>query len=317
MVVRAAPPPFQHAKADIILRSSDNVDFRVFTLFLNLASSSFDTIIEQSNQIEDDLPIVSVEENHKVLDMWLRFCYPSSLAEDPVLDDFEDILPILEAARKYSLKRLEDKVREALKSRMEKEPLRCFALAMRGQLTAEATLAAVYTLREPLIPARFPEIDLITAAELLMLLTYHHKCGILVQALGKHLSWITRSGSREWMTSGSCDCRSDTRFSLRVNSQQIQPLEWWCDYMESTLASLLDKPSGHTVHAGLSTVVRDVRGAGCPRCCSNILENMTAFAQLFSKEVDVWTEKVDVSTGNIDHLLTEIQVISDAHVLLK
>jgi len=81
-------PAFLHAKADIILRSCDGVGFRVITFFLTLASSSFNSFIEQaaqSDQIEDDLPIVSVEENHRVLDIWLRFCYPSTLVEDPPL----------------------------------------------------------------------------------------------------------------------------------------------------------------------------------------------------------------------------------------
>lgn len=294
-----AAPPFLHAKADIILRSSDGVDFRVITLFLNLASSSFDSFIEQaaqSDQIEGDLPIVPVEENHRVLDIWLRFCYPSTLAEDPPLHELEDIIPVLEAARKYSLKPLEHKVRQALKSRMEKEPLRCFALAMRAQLNIEATLAAEYTLRQPLIPARVPEIDLITAKELLALLTYHQRCGISVQSLGVDLSWITSnvwlnstySTGYQWIISASCGCESGSRFLLGGQ----RPLKWWSDYMEQSLMSLYDKPSGHTVLVGVGDAVRGVRATGCSHCCSNILVNMTEFAELFSRKVDMLTAKV-------------------------
>ncbi|KAG0709466.1 hypothetical protein DFH29DRAFT_888700 [Suillus ampliporus] len=276
-------PLFLHAKADIILRSSDGVDFRVFTLFLNLASSSFHSIIEQaaqSHQIEGDLPIVSVEENHRVLDIWLRFCYPSTLAEDPPLNDIEDIIP--------------HKVRQALRSRMEKEPLTCFAVAMRAQLDTEAALAAEYTLRQSLIPVRVPEIDLITAKELLALLTYHQRCGIAVQCLGKDLSWITGShrttASYQWIISGSCNCEPGSQFLL--NGQQ--PLKWWSDYMEKNLTSLFDKPSGHTVLACVSDAVRGVRAAGCSQCCSNILVNMTEFAQLFSMKVATLTAKVNL-----------------------
>jgi hypothetical protein len=292
MVTQAcASPPFQHAKADIILRSSDGIDFRVFTLFLNLASSSFDSIIEQvrqsGGQNEGDLPIVSVEETHRVLDTCLRFCYPPTLSEDPALDDFDDILPVLEAARKYALRPLENKVRQVLKSRMEKEPVRCFALAMRAHLATEATLAAEYTLRQPLIPVKFPEINFITATKLLALLTYHQKCGILVQSLGKDVSWITR-GNHQWIIGGSCGCESGDKFLL--NGQR--PLKWWCDYMENTLASLSDKPSGHTVQTGLSAVVRNVRATGCSQCCSNILMNMTVFTQVFSTNIDILTRKV-------------------------
>ncbi|KAG2051072.1 hypothetical protein BDR06DRAFT_959573, partial [Suillus hirtellus] len=295
-----ATPPFLHAKADIIFRSSDGVDFHVITLFLKLASSSFDSIIEQaaqSNQVEGDLPIVLVEENHRVLDTWLRFCYPSTLAEDPPLHEIEDIIPVLEAARKYSLKPLEHKVRQALKSRMEKEPLTCFAVAMRAQLNVEATLAAEYTLRQSLIPASVPEIDLITAKELLALLTYHQRCGISVQSLGVDLSWITSSymslnaAGYQWIIqSGSCNCESGSRFLL--NGQR--PLKWWSDYMEKSLVSLRDKPSGHTVLAGVGDTVRGVRAIGCSQCCSNILVNMTGFAEFFSTMVDILTAEVDL-----------------------
>lgn len=295
-----AAPPFLHAKANIILRSSDGVDFRVITFFLSRASPSFDSIIgqaAQSDQIEDDLPIVPVEENHRVLDIWLRFCYPSTLAEDPPLYELEDMLPVLEAARKYSLKPLEHKVRQVLKSHMEKEPLRCFALAMRAKLDVEATLAAKHTLRQSLIPAKVPEIDLITAKELLALLTYHQRCGISVQSLGTDLCWITTSylnsfdaGGYQWIIGGSCGCESGSRFLL--NGQR--PLKWWSDYMEKSLISLCDKPSGHTVLMGVGDVVRGVRVAGCSQCCSNILANMTRFAEFFSNKVDMLTAKVDL-----------------------
>ncbi|KAG2125330.1 hypothetical protein DEU56DRAFT_916616 [Suillus clintonianus] len=294
-------PPFLHTKADIILRSSDGADFRVITLFLNLASSSFDSIIEQaarSGQIEGHLPIISVEENHRVLDIWLRFCYPSTLAEDPPLDELEDIIPVLEAARKYSLKSLEHKVRQALISRTEKEPLKCFALAMRAQLDTEATLAAKDNLRQSLIPARIPEINLITAKELLALLTYHQRCGISVQSLGKDLSWITHyyyntpNASYQWIISGACSCESGSQFLLNLQ----RPVKWWSDYMEKSLTSLRDKPSGHTVLLEVDDAIRGVRAAGCSHCCSNILVNMTEFAMLFSRMVDALTAKVDLDT---------------------
>ena len=106
-----ATAPFDHAKADIILRSSDNVDFRIFKLFLSLAFSSFEPLFESpqpteasgDREIKDGLIVVHVRESlSKTLDTLLRFCYPCTLAEDPELEVLKDLVDVLEASRKYS-----------------------------------------------------------------------------------------------------------------------------------------------------------------------------------------------------------------------
>lgn len=91
-----AAAPFDHAKADIILHSSDNIDFRIFKLFLSLASPFFETVFEltqsaktsgnQEIKADDDLVVIRVPENSKTLDSLLRFFYPCNLVEDPKLE---------------------------------------------------------------------------------------------------------------------------------------------------------------------------------------------------------------------------------------
>ena len=84
-----AAAPFDHAKADIILRSSDKSDFRVFKLFLSLASPFFETLFElpqptqasEDQEIKDGLAVIYMPENSKTLDILLRFCYPCTLAK--------------------------------------------------------------------------------------------------------------------------------------------------------------------------------------------------------------------------------------------
>ncbi|KAL4081215.1 hypothetical protein J3A83DRAFT_4205761, partial [Scleroderma citrinum] len=51
-------------------------------------------------------------------------------------------------------------------------------------------MATKYSLRKPLIPDWFEEIELVTAVDLLALLTYHQKCGSAVQLLHLGFSWI-------------------------------------------------------------------------------------------------------------------------------
>ena len=92
------------------MRSSDNIDFCIFKLFLSLASSSFETLFESpqpteasgDQEIKDGFVVVHVREGSKALDTLLRFCYPCTLAEDPELEVLKDLVDVLEASRKYS-----------------------------------------------------------------------------------------------------------------------------------------------------------------------------------------------------------------------
>jgi hypothetical protein len=91
-------------------------------------------------------------------------------------------------------------------------------------LREETLLAARCTLTQSLIPSWFQAIELITATELLSLLTYHQRCGDAVHALRLNLPWITShyggSDACSWLSgqyldrySDHCNCgcaRSDT-----------------------------------------------------------------------------------------------------------
>lgn len=195
-----ANAPFHHAKADVILRSSDNIDFRVFKVFLSVVSPFFETLFKihqpveenKDQEVRDGLPVVPVTEDSKTLDSLLRFCYPCTLAEDPTIEVAKDALEVYEAARKYSLDCIEKKACRAISNPkiVQAEPLQCFAIACRARLRKETLLAARHTLTQPLIPLWFQEIDLISATDLLSLLTYHRRCGDVVYALWSDLFWI-------------------------------------------------------------------------------------------------------------------------------
>ena len=306
-----AATPFDHAKADIILRSSDNIDFRVFKLFLSLASPFFETLFEipqpaevdEEQEVKDGLVVVPVTEDSKTLDALLRFCYPCTLADDPSLEVLKDAVDVLEAARKYSLDTIEKKACQAIANPkiLEAEPLRCFVIAHRGRLREETLLAAKYTLTLPLIPSWFQEIEMISAADLLALLTYHKKCGDAVYALRSDTSWITShyggNGACAWLsgqytytnyndylTSGNCACQraSTSRYQLF----SMQSLQWWDDFMEGTFVELQDKPCKATVQAFAEKTVETVKARNCQGCSPTVTEGMRDFADLFVRKVE-------------------------------
>jgi hypothetical protein len=305
-----ATTPFDHAKADIILRSADGVEFRVFTLFLSLASPVFKTLFglpqapdaTTNQEMKDGLAVIAVSEDSKTLDSFLRFCYPSALAEDPSLENLTDVLSVLAAARKYSLDLIERKVCQALVNPkvLETEPLRCFAISRNARLKHETIIAARHTLRQPLIPAWCAEIDLITASDLLALLTYHKKCSIAVQTLW-NFKWITdhyrsENGCKWIFASGNgyngCRCGrvEDRRFFLWGD----RTVTWWTTYIQEVFELLKDSPSGDTVRIAADMTVQKVRGASCTACSGRVGENMAEFSNLLAQKVEEIVEEIEL-----------------------
>ena len=302
-----AAAPFDHAKADIILRSSDNIDFRVFKLFLSPASPFFETLFDvpQPAQGSDGLAVVPVMEDSKTLDALLRFCYPCTLADDPNLDVLEDVLNVLQAANKYSLDMIKKKICRSLSNPkiLEAKPLQCFAIAHQGQLQEEMLLAAKYTLTQPLIPSWFEEINLITAADLLALLTYHQECGNAVYALQANLSWIKThyrtSQGCAWLSgkyasaSGSYDdCLCTRSPKPKYKLFESHSLQWWEDFVEETFVALREKPCGATVTSLAAKTVQIVKDYNCTSCSARITEGMRDFSDLLVRKVEEVVSRV-------------------------
>src|SRR6267142_1704713 len=84
--IKDAGKPFDaSAKADVILRSSDSVDFYVMKVVLSLASSVFDAMFllhqgeemnEGRDEVKNGLPIIQLEEGSATLCSLLQLVYP-------------------------------------------------------------------------------------------------------------------------------------------------------------------------------------------------------------------------------------------------
>ena len=62
---------------------------------------------EDVGEINDSLAVIPVFEDSKTLDAILRFCYSCTLAKHSPLDHFKDVVNVLQAAKKYSLDKIE------------------------------------------------------------------------------------------------------------------------------------------------------------------------------------------------------------------
>ncbi|KAF9240589.1 hypothetical protein BU15DRAFT_73818, partial [Melanogaster broomeanus] len=248
--------------------------------------------------IKDGLAVIPVSEDSKTLDTLLRFCYPCTLAEDPNLEQLKDVTDVLEAAKKYSIGAIERKVAQALSNPkiLEVDPLRCFAIAHHGQLRDETLLAAKYTLRQPLIPSWFEEIELLSATDLLALLTYHQKCGTAVYALKTDMSG--REDVWSWLTDRQntpCECPNSPVCTYNMFGTPVnQRPQWWDDFMEETFRVLRDKPCEATIQACAEQTVQSVRAKNCAACSPRVGEGMRQFSALFAQKVEGVVSQVEL-----------------------
>ncbi|EIW75070.1 hypothetical protein CONPUDRAFT_26165, partial [Coniophora puteana RWD-64-598 SS2] len=302
-----ASSPFDHPKADVFLRSADGMYFRVFKLFLSLASPFFEAMFSlpqpdnADGENRDGLPVIPVSESSKTLDSFLKFCYPSTLAEDPDLIQLDDVVDIIEASRKYEVPIIEKRLGRALSipSILEQDPYRCFAIACRSGMQKEAELAAPYTLRLPLIPPMFPEIKMISSTQLLDLLSYHSQCSMAVSAVCKnHKQWIEDrpSASQLWLTTYKSHfgrCRATTRYCFPYNDEQFNVVEWWADYMDEILPLVQDRPCKSTITGfPFNKIIEKVQALDCTTCAKTVRSGVVEFNNTLAMEVEKATSNV-------------------------
>ncbi|KAI6097665.1 hypothetical protein EDD16DRAFT_594499 [Pisolithus croceorrhizus] len=313
-----ASAPFNHAKADAILRTSDSVDFRIFRLLLSLASPFFETLFElpqppegkpEDTEMRDGLPVIPVSEDSKTLDAVLRFCYPYTLTEKPSLGhsktilskdgvkiedaiNFEDNVKMLEAAKKYSLDGAEKAIRTTLFTtiNLETDPLRCFAIARQARMQEETVLSARYSLRTSLVPDWFKEIEMITSTDILALWAYHKRCGVAVQRLQLDFSWIEQHYNNPtaapWIFGNPSRRQCGCPRSNIVKLFDRKHLVWWEEFMETTFQTLREEPCAQTVYDSVEQTIEKVRELKCRSCTPNVATVMHQFGDLFAKKVE-------------------------------
>ncbi|KAI0737712.1 hypothetical protein C8Q80DRAFT_1114856, partial [Daedaleopsis nitida] len=143
-----ASHPFNKATADVILRTSDNVDFRVRRSILAEASCVFEDMLcipqpqpgsPGADELRDGLPIIRLAEDSTTLDKLLRLCYPT---DDPEFSALDQLRPVLAAAAKFMMQEATTLLRKRLVRLGQAQPMRAFAIACALDLEEEAEALA-------------------------------------------------------------------------------------------------------------------------------------------------------------------------------
>lgn len=112
--------PFDDRHADVILRSSDGVDFRCWKLLLSMSSSVFQTMFslpqpQEHGGMEHALQVIQMQEGASVLKLLLRLGHPSAILDTP-MPELDNLADVFQAANKYEMNGIENFLRTNLAS---------------------------------------------------------------------------------------------------------------------------------------------------------------------------------------------------------
>jgi len=190
-----ALPPFDDARAEITLRSSDGVTFRVFKAILSIASPVFADMFKilppvgvSPNDEALQSEVITVSERSEELDFLLRRLYPIRSTGGVSLSR---VGALAEFARKYRINALTKTITRYLTNSVEHDPVNVYAIAITSGYKDIAAKAARSCLNFPFSDLRSPCVQHIAVELHVELLRYHIACGEAAGAVASERNWFS------------------------------------------------------------------------------------------------------------------------------
>jgi len=288
--------------ADVILRSMDLVDFRAHKLILSFASPLFRDMFNvgkssghMPGQNDGRSAVVPMkEETADVVEKLLRLCYP---VEPPSWESASQIHPVLAAAIKYQLETISTTLRKELMSPrfLQSEPLRIFAIACHLKLSDEARVAAVHTLRQPMIfEGAIKELQFVSSLSVYRLFEFREasRKAVTVLAVDSNtgsVDLVSKDTDWVWFTCAGIFAGKACPASPLFN-RQVTP--WWFTYLGSASSALSQKPSGSSVTSDSTLLAALNEASACNKCSSKAYSDLARFSKLLAAAVDKKVEEI-------------------------
>ncbi|TFY54463.1 hypothetical protein EVJ58_g8850 [Rhodofomes roseus] len=269
--VSTASMPFDNPDTDLIILTSDNVQFYVLKAILGLASPFFaDMLTLPVDTCGTDSSTVEVAEDSVVWDFILRVCYPVACPSSIAL---EQLWPLLEAAKKYDLVGVREAVRREMTtpSMLDKEALRVYLLACSYGLADVAVAAAKAYISRPPNQVFVPELQCTTSAAHFRLSQYRHACVkaatsisrdsnafSLYGPLGRFSRLSGWAGLKKEKERGHSDLSCLPSQVYHLHAQDFYIRRVFDDYMQQSAAALVEVPMGNSPTTA-ATVLLDSR----------------------------------------------------------
>lgn len=306
----APPPPFDDPKADVIIRSSDNMHFYVHKALLSIVSPVFEgmfALLDGTQELYDNRPCLSVTDDSYDLLRLLSWCDPrSSRGISPTLDDLTITLSI---AKKYGVDSMFANARKLLLAHCSVGSLRVYAIAIRFRLDDVAQKAAQATLQLSLASHKCPDLKHISAFAIQNLHNYHFRCKKAVRDLLASESWVkdmktvahhltSREGDR-----GKPHTHGVERFSLKRLAvvgggalwlSTAKTTSWWSDYVEAMMYVLNDRPSilSLQIPSLVEALEETISLDECKQCSKYGYKRLDAVSRYLTSIIDETVSKV-------------------------
>ncbi|TDL26741.1 hypothetical protein BD410DRAFT_836571 [Rickenella mellea] len=303
--------PFDGEHADIILRSAQGDDFRVYKVILREASPVFRDMLalpqpkpQRRSEINDDgLPTITVTESSRALDNLLRICYP---IPSPEITDIREIEEVLEAALKYDVKLAIGEMRRALKGCCN--AVGVFAVACLLKWEDEARQAAYELLKEPFGPFH-PSLGRISAAVYHGLFEYHQKVSKKVAALFDDPLGTDKARSPFTCPAQHRGCSATGCYDKNKN---ITWSAWWLEYVRNVRARVLEAPLCEDIYdpAFILQCVADASGV-CYTCKTDGLKKWLEATRYLKAMRDHSVSKITIDLSSAGIPLTQKETWDD------
>jgi hypothetical protein len=142
--------------ADFILRSSDQVNFRVRKSLLAMSSPFFDDLLSlpqpPGDELVDGFPVVQLPENADLLNSLISFLYPARRIR---LASYKEVFALLNACQKYDMVLIQSFIRDEVRlgrfpAPVQGQGFRAYAVASSMGLSPEMEHASRLTLGQPM-----------------------------------------------------------------------------------------------------------------------------------------------------------------------
>ncbi|KAH9951049.1 hypothetical protein B0H21DRAFT_719242 [Amylocystis lapponica] len=304
-------------RPDLILRSSDNVNFLVHGSVLQIASPILreripparspnpmpERVSDGVDSQTSNLPVIQLAESRR-----RSQCSCSVIpVSDPVPLDLQELPAIFTAAQNYGINKALQFAIAQLENALETEPLRVYFIASQfrdadSRLPRIASKAAYQTLGQDVLSVYHREMEDVSAYVYYQLLAYHQDCRKAATALAVNYSWASS-------TFKGTSCKNQAKTLFRVDGAEIATttpcwFEFFLSYMKTIMAT---KPLGTVIAAaatlqGIPALILSNQPSMCPECRTqylNITTSMMKLALILAEEVDRGVGQVELK--HVDH----------------